>query len=48
MKYFYANDGILATKQAKMMKRALNVLVELFDQVGLHTNMGNMMTADAA
>ena len=43
VKYFYANNGILATKQAKMMKRALNVLAELFDQVGLHTNMGNMI-----
>ena len=43
VEYFYANYVILAKKQAPRLKRALNVLAELFDRFGLHTNVGNMI-----
>ena len=41
--YFYANNGLLASMRVEKRQRAFNVLMNLFDQVGLHTNLGKVV-----
>ena len=33
--YFYADDGLIASTQAKILQRVFGVLPEIFNQVGL-------------
>ena len=35
---FYANDGIVAARDAEWLQHSFAVLVQLFEQVGLQTN----------
>ena len=39
---FYAEDGLVASPESDHFQGAFDVLTGLFDQVGLHTNVGNM------
>ena len=43
-KYFYADDGFLASTRATRLQRVFNVLTELFDRVGLRTNVGKTVS----
>ena len=36
--YFYADDGLVTSTRLSMIQREFNVLVELFNQVGLFKN----------
>ena len=38
---FYANDAIIAHRDPVWLQESLDVLVELFERVGLHTNTSN-------
>ena len=42
--YFYAGDGLLASTWEKQLQRSFNVLMELFYRVGMHTNVGKMVS----
>ena len=35
---FYADDGLIAARDATVLQRAFNLLIDLFDRVGLATN----------
>ena len=37
--FFYADDGLVASPQTDRFQRAFKVLTDLFDQVGLLTNV---------
>ena len=39
---FYADDGLLAGRQNKWVQDAFDVLIGLFERVGLRTNTGKM------
>ena len=41
--YFHANNGPLVPKRAARLQNYLHVLTELFDRVGIRTNLGNMV-----
>jgi hypothetical protein len=36
---FYADDGLAAARDPEWLKKAMNVLIGLFEQVGLQTNV---------
>ena len=36
--YFYAENGIVASTQSERLLQTLDVLADLFDQVGIRTN----------
>ena len=38
MAIFYANDAILASRDPVALQKALDIIVELFERVGLRTN----------
>ena len=40
--YFYTDDRILALKRANHLQQEFYTLMELFDCVGLHTNVAKM------
>ena len=40
--HLHADDGLLDLTRAHRLQRAFDILAELFDQVGLRTNVGNM------
>ena len=40
---FYANDVLLASKQAARFQKVFNILMGIFDQVKLRTNMVKMV-----
>ena len=42
--YFYANDGLLASTWAHRLHRSFDVLTDLFEQVGLCTNVVNTVS----
>ena len=35
---FYADDGLIAARDAKRLQQAFDILIDLFDRVGLATN----------
>ena len=39
MVFFFADDGLVALPRTERFQRLLNVLTDLFDQVGFRTNM---------
>ncbi len=41
---FYVNDAYLTLRDAELLQRALDILVDLFEWVGLMTNMSKMQT----
>ena len=44
MKTFsYADNGLLASTRPKWLQRVFNVLMELFDQVGMQENVRKMV-----
>ena len=44
MSYLYANKDLLVSKGENWLHRSFDVLAELFDRVGLCTNMGNTVS----
>ena len=42
--YFYDDDGLITSTRAERIQREFHVLKELFDGVGLHTNVGKMVS----
>ena len=42
--YFYAENGLFVSTRANWLHQFFNVLTELFDWVGLHTNVGNTVS----
>ena len=46
MAYFYTDDGILALTRANHLQQDFYTLMELFDRVGLHTNVSKMASTD--
>ena len=42
--YLYADDGLVTSTQTERLQRVFNVLTNLFDRVGLRTNMINMVS----
>ena len=44
--YLYADDGILVSNQAARLHWYVDELTEMFDQVGLHTNVDKMVSMD--
>ena len=41
--YFYADDGLIASTQPERLKRAFEILTELFDRVSLWKNERKMV-----
>ena len=41
--FFSTDDGLVASPQTKRLKRAFNILTDLFDGLYLHTNMWKMV-----
>ena len=41
---FYANDGMVTSSDPAWLQGAFNILVGLFDRVGLHTNVGKTVS----
>ena len=41
--YFYATDILLESTRVHWIQRAFDVLAELFDHIGLHTNVVKMV-----
>ena len=41
--YFYANNGLLALMQETRLQRAFETLTDLFDPVGLRTDVAKMV-----
>ena len=41
---FYADDGIVASSDPRCLQWAFNALVGLFERVGLHINVGKMVS----
>ena len=39
--FFYADDGPVVFPRPERLQMEFNVLTDLFDQVGIHTNMRN-------
>ena len=44
--YFYADDDLLTSTQVEQLQQAFNTLTELFNQVGLRTNIANTANMD--
>ena len=42
--YFYAEDEILALVWATSLKREFDILADLFERMGLQTNVGKMVS----
>ena len=43
VEYFYAYDGLVKLTQPERLKKAFDVLTDLFDWVGIYTNTKNRM-----
>ena len=44
--FFYADDALVASLPPEKFQRTFNVLTDLFDQVGLHTNLHKTVIMD--
>ena len=44
--FFYADDALVASLPPEKFQRAFNVLADLFDQFGLHTNVHKTVSMD--
>ena len=44
MACFYANNGLIASRNPDLLQRSLNVLIGIFNRVGLWTNMKKTVT----
>ena len=42
--YLYTDNGLVTLTQPERLKRLFNVLMDLFDRVGLRTNMRKTMS----
>ena len=46
MEYFYANDGLLASTRSERLQLEFHVLTDIFDRVGLRTNVGKTVSME--
>ena len=44
--YIYSGYGLLAPTRAAMLQREFYTMMELFDWVGIHINMGKMVSME--